>query len=579
MVSTLAGGGSPGGNAWGYADGVGSAAYFHYPFGVAIDDSDDFLYVADQYSNVIRAIEIATGIVETLAGGGSADGTAWGNDDGVGSAATFDFPGGIAFGIDGVDAMLYVGDTNNNLIRTVEVATGVVATLAGGGSAGGTANGRADGVGSEATFDGPEGVAVDASGHLYVADYNNHLIRCVDIFAGGYVDTVAGGGGPGGVAAGSSNGIGSSATFSNPIGVAVDGTGDNVYVADEGNNLIRAIVVATGVVSTLAGGGSAGGTAFGNANGVGSAATFNAVSGIAIDGDGSIYVGDNFNNNVRVIAAATGFVTTLAGGGAGEIDAGYADGVGTSALFANPGPLAVDSAGNVFVADNSNSLIRVICPTIPPSASPSASASASRSRSALASSSRTRSASASGSRSRSRAPVLTTSSTSTGTATGTTTRSRSFTRSPAPTPTASGTSTDTRSASATFSDTSTNSPTNTDTPTETITPTKTSTKTASGTRTACVAADGARAPRSSPDSPAAHTQAAPAPRLSCRLPPPRAAQLQNAHAVIDADIHADGDNNLVRAAVAAVPAALFPALAADDRARACRPRAEQTLQR
>ena len=391
MVSTLAGGGSPGGNAWGYADGVGSAAYFHYPFGVAIDDSDDFLYVADQYSNVIRAIEIATGIVETLAGGGSADGTAWGNDDGVGSAATFDFPGGIAFGIDGVDAMLYVGDTNNNLIRTVEVATGVVATLAGGGSAGGTANGRADGVGSEATFDGPEGVAVDASGHLYVADYNNHLIRCVDIFAGGYVDTVAGGGGPGGVAAGSSNGIGSSATFSNPIGVAVDGTGDNVYVADEGNNLIRAIVVATGVVSTLAGGGSAGGTAFGNANGVGSAATFNAVSGIAIDGDGSIYVGDNFNNNVRVIAAATGFVTTLAGGGAGEIDAGYADGVGTSALFANPGPLAVDSAGNVFVADNSNSLIRVICPTIPPSASPSASASASRSRSALASSSRTRS--------------------------------------------------------------------------------------------------------------------------------------------------------------------------------------------
>ena len=208
---------------------------------------------------------------------------------------------------------------------------GIVTTLA--GSAGQT--GSSDGTGTAARFDYPEGVAVDSAGNVYVADRDNDEIR--KITASGVVTTLAGSAG----LSGSSDGTGSAARFDWPWGVAVDSAG-NVYVADKFNDEIREITPA-GVVTTLAG--SAGQQ--GSSDGTGSAARFYRPEGVAVDSAGNVYVGDYFNDEIREITPA-GVVTTLAGS-AGQT--GSSDGTGTAARFYLPEGVAVDSVGNVYVAD------------------------------------------------------------------------------------------------------------------------------------------------------------------------------------------------------------------------------------
>ena len=181
----------------------------------------------------------------------------------------------------------------------------------------------------------PYGVAVDGAGNVYVADHGNDEIR--KITPAGVVTTLAGAAGQ----AGSADGTGSAARFYDPAGVAVDSAG-NVYVADAGNDEIRKITPA-GVVTTLAG---AAGQA-GSADGTGSAARFYIPHGVAVDGAGNVYVADTENDEIRKITPA-GVVTTLAGA-AGSI--GSADGPGSAARFFQPYGVAVDSAGNVYVAD------------------------------------------------------------------------------------------------------------------------------------------------------------------------------------------------------------------------------------
>jgi len=267
------------------------------------------------------------GVVTTLAGSGNE-----GSANGTGTAASFGAPYGVA--VDG-SGNVYVADNLSNLIRKI-TAAGVVTTLAGSGSAG-----AANGTGTAASFYTPSGVAVDGSGNVYVADFRNNLIR--KISAAGVVTTLAGSG-----SAGASNGTGTAASFYFPFGVAVDGSG-NVYVADQDNNLIRKITAA-GVVTTLAGSGSAGA-----ANGTGTAASFFAPTGVAVDGSGNVYVADEGNNLIRKITPA-GVVTTLAGSGS----TGSANGTGTAASFYYPFGVAVDGSGNVYVADYGNNLIRKI---------------------------------------------------------------------------------------------------------------------------------------------------------------------------------------------------------------------------
>jgi serine/threonine-protein kinase len=267
VVTTLAGSTTAGS-----ADGTGAAASFYDPQGIAVNSAGD-IFVADSGNNEIRMITPA-GVVSTLAGSTTA-----GSANGTGSAAAFNDPTGVA-----VDAAgdIIVADTDNNEIRMVTPA-GVVSTLAGS-----TTAGSANGTGSAASFYHPTGVAVDASGNIYVADYGNNEIR--EITPAGVVTTLAGS-----TTQGDANGTGSAASFFGPIGVAVDGSG-MIYVTDSLNNEIRA-VSAAGVVSTLAGSPVAG-----SANGTGSAASFDTPFGIAVvQASGVLYVGDFGNNQIRQI--------------------------------------------------------------------------------------------------------------------------------------------------------------------------------------------------------------------------------------------------------------------------------------
>jgi sugar lactone lactonase YvrE len=236
---------------------------------------------------------------------------------------------------------LWVGDARTNTIHKIS-ATGVISSFAGTRGTSGTA----DGSGSVARFNQPNGLVLLASGAMAVTDMANATIRLVS--PDGVVTTLAGSS----PSRGNTDGTGSGATFSSPIGLSRDAA-DVIYVADAMNHTIRK-VSAAGVVRTLAG--SAG--AAGYTDGSGAEARFNYPSGIAVDGGGNIYVADTTNNLIRKITPA-GAVTTLAGL---QNVAGYDDGTGSQALFNHPGGLAVDGAGNLYVADTDNSTIRKITP-------------------------------------------------------------------------------------------------------------------------------------------------------------------------------------------------------------------------
>jgi sugar lactone lactonase YvrE len=302
FVTTFAG-------ASGAADDIGMSASFVGPGGITNDGAN--LYVADTFNNKIRKIEIATGLVTTLAGSGLRD-----NSDGTGAAAGFYYPQDIT--TDG--AHLYVADTWNNKIRRIEIATGVVTTLVG-------------------SFDYPCGITTD-SVYLYVADTGNHKIRKIEI-ATGMVTTLAGSG-----LDGSTDGTAAAASFNSPNGITTDGL--YLYIADSGNNKIRKIEIATGVVTTLAGSGLDGG-----GDGTGAAASFYYPEGITTDGT-NLYIADSDNNKIRKIEIATGVVTTLAGSTVGGVD-----GLGVAAKFNYPTGITTDGFV-LFVADTVNDTIRKI---------------------------------------------------------------------------------------------------------------------------------------------------------------------------------------------------------------------------
>ncbi len=227
-------------------------------------------------------------------------------------------------------------DNHNHLIRKID-PSGTVTTLAGQAGVGGSA----DGQGTAASFHFPFAIAVDSSDNLYVADTWNNLIRKID--SSGNVTTLAGQAG----VSGSADGQGTVASFSSAMAIAVDPLG-NLYVADAHNHLIRKID-SSGTVTTLAG--QVGIT--GSADGQGTAASFNNPSVIAVDALGNLYVAEHNGHLIHKIDSS-GNVTTLAG----QRVSGSADGQGTAASFNRPYDIAVDSLGNLYVADSHNHLIR-----------------------------------------------------------------------------------------------------------------------------------------------------------------------------------------------------------------------------
>ena len=254
-----------------------------------------------------------------------------GSADATGTGAQFNTLQGVAVDSSG---NVYVADRSNHRIRKVTPA-GVVSTLAGG------TFGFVDGTGTAASFLFPSGIAVDSSGNVYVADNGNNSIRKVT--PAGVVTTLAGQG-----SSGSSDGTGTGASFNYPNGVAVDSAG-NVYVADRNNHRIRKVTSA-GVVTTLAGSSTSGST-----DGTGTGASFSSPQGVAVDSLGNVYVAEG-GNKIRKVTSA-GVVTTLAGS-----TSGFADGNGPTAKFSGPNGVAVDSLGNVYVGDTANHRIRKVTP-------------------------------------------------------------------------------------------------------------------------------------------------------------------------------------------------------------------------
>jgi sugar lactone lactonase YvrE len=284
------------------------------------------------YSGDVNFAPAATGTITTAA-------TAAASATGPGLA-----PEGVATDAAGD---LFLADTPNNRIVELVKATGALVTVAGNGVAGYLGD---DGPAISAELDGPTGVALDSAGDLFIADRGNDVIREV-VQATGVIRTVAGDGTAGyfGDGGGATN-----AWLDGPTGVAVDGAGD-LFIADTLSNRIREVLKTTGRIITVAGTGVAG---FGGDGGSARAAALDRPERLAVDGSGDLFIADTLNNRIREVVQATGTIRTVAGDGA----AGYSGdgGRATAAALDGPSDVAVDAAGDLFIADALNNRIREV---------------------------------------------------------------------------------------------------------------------------------------------------------------------------------------------------------------------------
>ena len=310
------------------------------PSGVAVDGAGT-LFFADQSNQRIRRVDAATGEITTVAGNGD---LGFGGDNGPATNASLASPADVAIDSDG---NLFIADRLNHRIRKVSVA-GEITTVAGNGTPGFSGEGVQA---TLASLDGPSGVAVDNAGNLFIADQANHRIRRVDA-ASGVITTVAGNGTAGFSGDG---GQATLATLAGPFNVALDSAG-NLFIADQANHRIRRVDAASGVITTVAGNGTAG---FSGDGGQATSARLEAPSGVALDSDGNLFIADQINQRVRRVDAATGVITTVAGR---DDDPGFSGdgGPATSARLANPSDVAIDTDGNVYIADFFNDRIRLV---------------------------------------------------------------------------------------------------------------------------------------------------------------------------------------------------------------------------
>ena len=319
--------------------GAATSASINSPEGIAVDGAGN-LYIADMLNNRVRKVAVNTGIITTVAGNGT---EGFSGDGGAATSASLDYPDAVA--VDGA-GNLYIADARNSRIRKVAAGSGIISTVAGSGAGAISGDG---GPATSATIGLPTGVAVDGAGNIYFADpWFSHAIRKVDAGTG-IITTVAGNGTLGFTGDG---GAATSASLRMPNGVSVDRAG-NLYIADTDNNRIRKVAVGTGIITTVAGGGTLG---FPGDGGPATSASLNSPESMTVDEAGNLYIADDANNRIRKVAAGTGIITTHAGNGT----AGYnGDGLGaTSGEINSPQGVAADGVGDLYIADYGNNRIR-----------------------------------------------------------------------------------------------------------------------------------------------------------------------------------------------------------------------------
>jgi len=362
VISTVAGDGTAGYNG---DDILATSAELYYPdYGVAVDGAGN-VYIGDSDNYRVRKVTASTGIITTVAG----DGTYGYNGDNIpATEAELDAPEGVA-----VDSAgnIYIADFWNCRIRKVTASTGYISTVAGDGTCGYNGDNI---TATSAELYHPNNVAVDSAGNIYIADSGDYRVRKVTASTG-KISTVAGDGTYG---FSGDNGPATSAELYFPDGLAVDSSG-NIYIADYWNDRIRVVntgstartiatvVIQAGDIATVAGDGygSPNSGGFSGDNGPATKAELYFPTGVALDSAGNIYISDGDNGRIREVIASTGIITTVAGGGTGCTD--QTDSVGdgcpaTSAKIPQPWGVTLDSAGKIYIVDIDDSRIREVGP-------------------------------------------------------------------------------------------------------------------------------------------------------------------------------------------------------------------------
>lgn len=329
--------------------GAATGAELDEPYGTAVDRAGN-VYIAERANHRIRRVDAATGTISTIAGTGDAG---YRSTDENGPAASAELNGPRAVAVDR-RGNIYIADTDNERVRMIDLE-GRIRTIAGNGTAGFRAH---DEFGSAiaAELDSPRAVAVDRLGNVYISDYNNQRIRKVEATSW-VIHTIAGTGTPGYFPA-QGGGPATEAEINDPYGIALDELG-NLYIADTDNHRVRRVEALTGIITTVAGNGTAGYRA-GDEGKLATRAMLNAPCAVAVDARGDLYIADMNEHRVRRVDAVTGDISTVAGAGV----AGYIfsqDGEPAAVARLNkPRGLAIDTGGALYIADSANNRIRKV---------------------------------------------------------------------------------------------------------------------------------------------------------------------------------------------------------------------------
>jgi len=320
-VTTVAGDGTVGSTGDG---GLALNAEFNTIWGVAVDSKGN-LYISDGANETVRKVTRSKGIISTYAGNGT---YGYSGDNGLATSAQLAAPFGIAF--DSSDN-LYIADRGNFVIRKVAAATGMITTIA--GTAGRSGFSGDGGLATLATFTLPQSVAVNGAGDVYVGDDSDGHVRKISASTG-VITTVAGGG------TNQGEGISALAAEIQPDGVAVDSTG-TLYIGDRVHEGVRKVNSSTGVITSIAGNGTYGSSGGGI---TATRAPLSSPSGIAFSGSGDIYIGDFADGAVHWVDPSSGLIFFVAG----------------YPVFTNAGAIAFDSTGALYVADSQARIVRKI---------------------------------------------------------------------------------------------------------------------------------------------------------------------------------------------------------------------------